>query len=131
VASARSGWSSLSEYLPVPITSEISGVAYDPFLLVYRYNPAADPKYRQYVLRSVCWFDRRSRSMRVYDVQTDGEGLVTGGSEVYDTYAYPFRGTPEGTAFNVDWIQGMVRFDFPPYTQPEHRVGARGRQRHL
>ncbi len=101
-----------SGFLPVPTVDRIKNLAYDPFLLVYRYNP--DPRYRQYVLKSVCWFDRRSRSMRVWDVDTDAQGRVTGGGQVYDTYAYPFRETRRGTAFNVDWVQGTVRFDFPP-----------------
>jgi prepilin-type N-terminal cleavage/methylation domain-containing protein len=117
LGTALAGWSSLSEYLPVPITSEISNVAYDPFLLIYRYHPAADAAYRQYILKSVCWFDRRSRSMRVWDVTTDGQGRVIGGHEVYDTYAYPFRSSTSGTAFDVDWMRGTVRFEFPPYTQ--------------
>jgi prepilin-type N-terminal cleavage/methylation domain-containing protein len=117
LGTALAGWSSLSEYLPVPITQEISQVAYDPFLLIYHYNPAADVNYRQYMLKSVCWFDRRSRSMRVWDVVADGEGRVTGGTEVYDTSDYPYRSSTKGTAFNVDWMRGTVRFDFPPYTE--------------
>ena len=44
------------------------------------------------------------------------------GAKLYDTYDYPYRElSASQPSFSVDWVQGSLRFDFPPYTDsPAH-----------
>lgn len=77
--------------------------ARDPFLVIYRYGPAA----QRYAPVGIGCFDPRSRTMKVIDYHS---GVV-----IYDTWQYPLRAQGTLLGFDVDWINGALRFDFPPY----------------
>jgi len=105
------GWSALAEGLGV----EFPTWARDPFLVIdgYRYDDATGTLQEQL---AIGMFDPDSRTMKVFDL------LALGAAQdpdtvppIYDTYYYPGRNpVTQWMAFGVDWIEGSVRFDFPP-----------------
>ena len=93
-----SGWSALQGQLNLTAYPW----ARDPFLMVYRYQPDT----AAYRSMWVAAFDPRTRTMKVLDAYS--------GEKVYDSGYYPYRELQHWYAFGVDWIQGALRFDFPP-----------------
>jgi len=86
----------------------------DPFLLIYRFGTKPDgyPK----VPDAIGCFDTRSRTMKVLEVR-DFSPTQPSQWLLYDTYQYPARTIytdRPNIGFSVDWINGSVRFDFPP-----------------
>ncbi len=105
------GWSALAETLLV----EFPTWARDPFLVIdgYRWDEATGAAQEQV---AIGMFDPDSRTMKVLDLLAlraaeDPDAVPP----VYDSYYYPVRDpAAEWMAFGVDWIEGAVRFDFPP-----------------
>jgi len=98
LGASYTGWAALAEDPPVVFPPW----ARDPFLLIYRYKAdTGGPE-----LAAVGVFDPRTRTMKVVDRYT--------GDEIYDTGLYPYRPATAWIAFGVDWIDGSLRFDFPP-----------------
>ena len=93
-----SGWSALQGQLDLTAYPW----ARDPVLMIYRYS-AADLAYLTW---AVAAFDPRTRTMKVLNAYT--------GDQLYDSGYYPYREREHQYAFGVDWIQGALRFDFPP-----------------
>ena len=93
-----SGWSALQGTLDLTAYPW----ARDPFLMIYRYS-AADLAYLAW---AVAAFDPRTRTMKVLNAYS--------GDQLYDSGYYPYRELHHWYAFGVDWIQGALRFDFPP-----------------
>ena len=98
-----SGWSALQGQLDLTAYPW----ARDPFLMIYRYS-AADISYLTWAIAA---FDPRTRTMKVLNAYT--------GDQLYDSGYYPYRELEHWYAFGVDWIQGALRFDFPPLPPAE------------
>lgn len=99
------GWAQLSEDPFIDQVLRLLTWARDPFLLIYRYEPEIAGTWA-YSLRAVGVFDPRSRDMKIIDANT--------GDEIYDARDYPVRSPAAAFAFDVDWIDGSLRCDFPP-----------------
>ncbi len=107
-----SGWTRLAEGPPEFLPPDVRGWARDPFLVIYRY----DPNLGRYGDDPFCVaaFDPDTRTVKVLHPVT--------GVAVYDTGLYPVRAAPGSpnnvaVAFGItgeDYIEGRVRFDFPP-----------------
>ncbi len=85
----------------------------DPFLLIYRW--AVDPTKTNggaYGLVGVGAFDTRSRTLKVLNPDVNGAPWL-----FYDTYNYPVRAQDAVLGLNVDWVNGSLRWDFPPVQQ--------------
>jgi len=114
---ASTGWTALAEGYAV----EFPDWARDPFLVIdgYRHNDGTGTIEE---MIAIGMFDPDSRTMKVIDL-ADLRIAVGSGEDlnaifpIYDTYYYPIRSVDTDrfwTAFGVDWIDGSVRFDFPP-----------------
>jgi len=116
------------------VLDQVQGWVRDPFLVIYRYHSVgvdSAPHHRlphrrngdgaggdsnptgEYALIGIGCFDWRSRTMKVIDP------YAYTGTPIYDTYDYPARSwdpkKAADIAFNVDWVNGTMRSDFPPY----------------
>jgi prepilin-type N-terminal cleavage/methylation domain-containing protein len=99
------GWAQLSEDPYIDAALRELTWARDPFLLIYRYEPAGGGVWT-YNLRALGVFDPRTRTMKIIDPDTRGE--------IYDTDSHPYRSPVASYAFGIDWIDGSLRCDFPP-----------------
>jgi len=115
-----SGWSRLAEGPASLVPASARSWARDPFLIIQRF----DVDRNEYQLWRVGAFDPRTRTMKVLDPVT--------GRQVYDTGLYPYRLDPEAVgspsvAFGItenDWIDGTVRFAFPPPQADQNLMAA-------
>ncbi len=99
------GWAQLSDDTYVHQALQGLTWARDPFLLIYRYEPAGAGW--AYTLRAIGIFDPRSRTMKIVDPGTQ--------QAIYDSDSYPYRtGVDTPFAFGVDWVDGSLHCDFPP-----------------
>ncbi len=111
-------WTALQGENPVfpdpTVLDQVKDWVRDPFLVIYRYGAGVPGvSVGQYAPIGIGCFDWRSRTMKVINPH------VYTGMPIYDTYDYPARSWDPlkavDIAFDVDWVNGAMRFDFPPY----------------
>jgi hypothetical protein len=108
-------WTALQGENPVFGNLTPPGWARDPFLVIYRYGS----NNQRYAPIGIGCFDPRSRTLKIIDSHDPSIRVI------YDTWKYPFRTMDEGLGFDVDWINGSLRFDFPPYQVASARTEER------